>query len=305
MRWCVVVGIFLLIAGVWAVGCGLQDGGIPGTVDASRDVSGPDVGDAESLDVVVPLDAADAAPDVAPDTSPLTPPDVPGLEFWLRADKGVSLNDAGGPDGSALTVSAWADQSGAGDSARNANQPAPSLQPVFIGTDVTFNSQPAIMFGDYTQLVTGVWSQPIAQPATVLIVGRATAGGASNKYFMDSNNASAPFAVICSAAGDSAQINAGFISAGATAPATLPRVLIATFAGPNSLLNVSSNNAALVGTGTGGALGLTIGNYAGGTFYAAKGEIAEIAIWSRKLTSNEILRLNKYAGPRYNITITP
>lgn len=74
---------------------------------------------------------------------------------WLRADLGVT--DAGGG-----RVSAWADQSGAGDSNRNVTQGTSGNRPLLISSEATFNNKPVIDFarnaGNKTFLDSGTWS---------------------------------------------------------------------------------------------------------------------------------------------------
>ena len=55
--------------------------------------------------------------------------------------------------------------------------------------------------------------------------------------------------------------------------------------------------------GPNGAAGFTIGNWAGGGAFAAKGDIAEVAVWRRALSQAEVDGLNLYAGQRYGIAI--
>lgn len=63
----------------------------------------------------------------------VSPDKIPNLELWLKADEGITFN---GSD-----VSAWADQSGNG---RNATQATASRQPLYVASVI--NGLPAVQF---------------------------------------------------------------------------------------------------------------------------------------------------------------
>jgi hypothetical protein len=71
-------------------------------------------------------------------------PPTNGLQLWLRADAGVSVNGSGG-------VTNWADQSTNGF---NAILPAVATPPTYIANEPVLNNKPAIQFDDtqYLQL---------------------------------------------------------------------------------------------------------------------------------------------------------
>jgi hypothetical protein len=74
---------------------------------------------------------------------PFVPTDIPGCVLWLRADLGITLN---GTD-----VSAWADQSGAGN---DFAQPLATDQPSYQPTTPALNNQPSIDFVGGTKVLT-------------------------------------------------------------------------------------------------------------------------------------------------------
>ncbi len=64
-----------------------------------------------------------------------SPKDIPGLQYWLRADSGVVLNSA--------TVSQWSDVSG---NTRNAIQPTTAAQPLYVTSVSELNNKPVVRF---------------------------------------------------------------------------------------------------------------------------------------------------------------
>jgi len=103
---------------------------------------------------------------------------------------------------------------------------------------------------------------------------------------------------------DSIQRNAGLDTTANVTTATAPTIVVAVFEGANSRLYVSANQAITDNPGTNNATGLTIGNWpVGGGVFPLKGDIAEVAVWSRALPSVEVASLNLYVTARYGITI--
>jgi hypothetical protein len=222
------------------------------------------------------------------DTSPFTPALISGIQAWYRADKGITLGTG---------VSAWADQSGIGDGYRNAVQANTSLQPTFNYSDPNFNNLPSITFSGSQGLQTGNWTSPITQPCTYVIVGK---GGQNAKYFIDSLNGAVQMALYDSL---------GYLqlyspsNRGTAYLDGYPGVIIVQWNSPNTYYNPNQNTPVLIGnTGTNGAAGLTIGNYAGMTA-AAGSTIAEVVVYNTTLTSQQIINLNSYYSNKYNIFI--
>ena len=117
-------------------------------------------------------------------TAGFSPNDVSGLILWLDASEGISK------DGSSQ-VSAWADQSSAGN-----NLSASGSKPIW--TDSELNGLPAVVFSDSTSLAKATWSGgSIAQPFYVFAVmkfGQNTSsqynwdgGGSSNRFYFYTN----------------------------------------------------------------------------------------------------------------------
>lgn len=102
------------------------------------------------------------------------PTDISGLVWWLRADLGVSL--VGGVD-------SWADQSGVGDTARNASASG-FTRPAYVASDPLYNGKPTI--GPFsatatTKLRTGALWNATYPTYSIIVVGHCL--GTSNRYF--------------------------------------------------------------------------------------------------------------------------
>jgi hypothetical protein len=275
-----------------AQACGLDEGGLPGSddggplpdrfdgLDAGFDAS---VIDADSgIDSSV-VDAADAAP----------PTGVPGtlsnLELWLTTTSGLFTN--GG------NVTQWVDQSGKNDPGRNA---APTGTPK-LG-DAGFGS--AVFFGLSDGLRTGTWSQPLNDPSTVFVIAGKAPSGAINTYLFDSLDNSKRHAVLMRVDYQFWEYAGGFGS-NVVGLVTDPMSIVAVFNGANSFLlqNTSNTDAGRNSPGAVSSItGFTVGNYPGGDL-GLNGYIAEVAVYSRVLTDQEIATLNAYASTKYGVVI--
>jgi hypothetical protein len=210
-----------------------------------------------------------------------------GLQAWYRADLGTTV---------ATGVSVWSDQSGSGDGYRDAKQPTGALQPVLNASDGYFNNQKTITFSGSQLLQTGIWSSSLPQPCTYVVVGKAVTG----KYLIDSIVGATQLAMYDSAG--ILQIYAGSNKATGLSD-TSSSVFITQWNGASTYVNVSQNTPQLIGNaGADAATGITIGCYAGGGAFSGS-TIAEVAVFNRTLTNNEIAQINNYASLRYNISI--
>lgn len=222
---------------------------------------------------------------------PNVPQGISGLAAWYRADMGITIGTG---------VSAWADQSGSGDSNKNAVQATGSKQPTLNAVDVAYNNQPTLSFlaSALQNLRTGTWvTQPTLQ--TVIWVGNFD-GAASLEYVLDgltvntlaiennavSNNIVARAATAISAAATNAN----------------PAVVVAIFNGASSKLYVSANTPTTGSITAVTLAGLSIG-MAGNVGAYQNGKTAEIIVYNRALSSSEVFSLNAYCHTRYGIAI--
>ena len=222
-----------------------------------------------------------------------TPRAITGLQLWLRADMGITLN--GG------NVSAWADQSGTGDANKNVVQATAGLQPAFTAADGSYNSKSTVGFTGSQLLRSAAWAAALAQPLTRVVVGHGANDG-TNNYFMD-NLSGTQCAIIASSGAGLDMYDGATLTATGVTPSS-PQAIVTVDNGASSKIYANAKTAKNTGAaGAGQINGTTIGNYQGGTTFALIGSIAEVLIYSGALSDATLLPLWAYLGSRYNITI--
>lgn len=215
-----------------------------------------------------------------------TPLSLGDVELWLRADRGITLVSG--------NISEWDDQSGKGDSNRNAAQASGPARPAFVASDATYGGSPLVSGTVNQFLSTGTWASAIPQPFTLFAVGQCDNSlcfalqGATDEASFDASS------------GWRALANGTGITVAATT--TNPAVLIGVFNGASSSLRVSraTKSTGSVGTSSVDIMGLLGAPSGGGTGNA---KLAEIALISRALSDADAALLNAYASTRYGITI--
>jgi hypothetical protein len=194
-------------------------------------------------------------------------------------------------------VSTVTDNSGLADVTHNVTA---SGAVVYLQSNPAFNNQPTWNFASATAwLISALWSAPLPQPFTVVVVGRQTA--ASQAYFFD-NFAAPSVAVRGNAAETAVEMNAGAVASFAT-DTTKPNIYISKFTGASSAENISSDvTRPTQNAGANGLTGTTIGNIAGGGALAGT-EIAMIVVYDHILTLQEWEDDNAYASRRWGIPL--
>lgn len=107
------------------------------------------------------------------------PTDFKGLQLWLAADAGVTLEDNSGKGGSATDVKAWADQSGKGNDVSNKSKDRATC-PRLLAKVGGLGGKPAIRFDgkggsrfEVTEWLLGKVGKPFdLNRATVYMVGK-------------------------------------------------------------------------------------------------------------------------------------
>lgn len=216
-------------------------------------------------------------------SSSFTPKSLAGLIAWYRADLGVTV---------ATGVSAWADQSGSGDANRNAIQNTAANQPTLTASDALYNNRPTINNTSGTQyLATPTWGTTYAQPTTILVCGTLV------NRLVDGSTVANRQAILAS-------VGWAFYAGTATvasATALGKGVAAGIFNGASSSLYVNSS-AAAAASGNPGASALNILgilNTADGVSGSVGEKVAEIACYSRALSTSEISAWFRYANARY------
>lgn len=226
----------------------------------------------------------------------IDPGTISGIVARYRADQGITLNGS--------KVSAWNDISGVNDATHNLAQATAANQPTFIASDPAYNYNATLSFtaANVQYLKSSVWSTPVAQPSTIVIIGN-TDGTAVNQYFSDDlnvnnqavYNANGSSAAAIFAGGGGAALGSGSLTAS-------PLVAVGIFNGASSNIYVKSNVISATGNpGSLGRTGIVVG--AAGSFVAPlNGKIAEVLVFNRALTNQEVVNINAYAANRYGFT---
>lgn len=238
-----------------------------------------------------------------------SPAAIPGLEWWLRADLGTTLN----------LVSEWADQSGAGDS--NRNFVASVQQPTLITSAAAFNNKPVIQFtpGGTNPLMTqaGLWnSAPVGQPYTIITVGKDDAIFNSHRPWIGDANinlwyqASFPSPTVPSPDyfGSSEGTGLGTNLFSLTQDTGQAVIFMSEYNDPNnSTIRINSD---ISGTQQDGGTGTAIPNigqlalgWAFGTGLSLNGQIAEVIVIFGILPTSQRQGLLAYLQQRYAITV--
>lgn len=224
--------------------------------------------------------------------SPTSPDALTGLYRWFKSDTGVTM------DGS-NRVSQWNDQSG--NVGGDATQATTGNMPVY--TAAVLDGYPSLRF-------TSASSQRLNLSLTSL------AGSAYTIFLVTGRRSNATMYAIGGITGAGSSLHVGWVSAtqwasqhfGSGFNVTLEAFLLGRFHIVDSLLNTSfgrkieayqdaSTRAADTATGTptidgGGAIGMAIGSY-------WNGDIVEVVVYTRALTSVERAGVRAYLAAKY------
>lgn len=216
------------------------------------------------------------------------PTSISGCVLWLRADKGITIGTG---------VSAWADQSGTGDSNKNMSQAIGSQQPTLNASDTSYNGQATLSFAGASSqfLRSGTWSASLSQPQTTILVGNDD-GSASSEYYIDGLSVNT---------NEFEYSNGAYFFAsgsGVTRTGGSPLVAMMLYNGASSDLFVSAKTLVQTGSLTATVTGITLG-CAGNTSAFLNGKIAEVIIYNSDIGSTNRANVWNYLGTRYGITI--
>lgn len=259
--------------------------------------------------------AEDALYRAAPVVPAFSPLDLPGLEQWLRADLGVTVQN----------VSEWDDQSGANDPNRNFVATVVANQPTVNVSDPLYNDQATIDFASadvQVMFMSGLWSNaPISQPFTLVVVGnddaifnahRPWVGDSNvNQWYMASfpNPLTAP-TVPFFGSSEGTGIGTNLITT--TVDAGQRVIYMSEFNDPSSTIRINEQSAEPLTQAGGGppfstdetVLGqLTLGG-AFGTANTFNGKIAELVAFRGLLSPANKSSLLTYLSSRYDISVT-
>ncbi len=221
---------------------------------------------------------------------------IPGLLLWLDANKGITLSSG--------FVTAWADQSGAGDPGRNAQQPTPSNLPGYNAADPSYNGQATLSMLSNQWMVTGAWSTAPAQPLTVVVVGEQQAGGTHQQFLTDSISAASEMALYVPGGGGSIDLYAGAVTGASGQPTNSPGIFLAEYNGASSAVyhNNPTTPLATGNAGTNGITGLTIGAGAGAPITTTSlGKFATVLVVQGLLSPGTKAQLFQSLQSRYGL----
>lgn len=214
--------------------------------------------------------------------------DISGLVWSLRADKGISLVSG--------AVDIWADQSGIGDSARNAGTASGTFtRPGFTASNPLYNGRPTVGpfdAGASVALRTGTLWNATYSAFTLLVVGHAQA--TSTRYFLLPS--ASVFAGPVNKAGQAVgfvgstpkEVNAGPKSLSAPTYAIFDcnftagangKMYVGQTTVANASLDISAEPVSL------GANGLHIGGHPTSNLIFRVTDIAEVAAWNKSYSA--------------------
>lgn len=225
------------------------------------------------------------------------PKQISGLEIWLRADKGITLN--------ATRVSGWADQSGTGDANKNCAQGTAANQPLYNLADTAYGNKATISFASARpdHLDSGLWSVAPTTVGTLFVVGNSD-GAAAVEVFCACTNAGGVGQLSSNNATDLHYAQGTDMAI--ITPSTLANPHIMTVVANGASTQVACDGSVATKVATAGSTALTrmvvgANTAAGGA--PLNGKVAEIIRYNRVLTFSERRRVIMYLSSRYNIAI--
>lgn len=228
------------------------------------------------------------------------PTQLPNLHVWYHAGAGITKD-------SSDRVSAWADQSGAGDSGRNAAQGTASRQPLWLATDADMNGRPTVDFDAARddELPSGVWSASMPAVSTWAAAGKIDTGGSTRMMF-DGDHVTNRHVLYHSGTTQMSLYQSAALSSPASFAPPKAMAIVGRYNGALSQLYINAQTAVATGdVGSASMASINIGNVY--TAYASPfpwdGPIGEIAGYARLLSLAEKTLLLDYLGAKYGITI--
>ena len=218
------------------------------------------------------------------------PTQLSGCVLWLRADMGITK------DGSDR-VSAWADQSGNGN---NLAQGTGANQPLFVAADSNFQNQPTVRLNGTSNRLDNA-ALNLAQPFTVVACARSGTTAAAYRPLFDNISGTGDRYLMRreSVPADNFTCYAGAHLYNAdTWPQQTKRRVAGVFNGASST-NRLNDTASTGNPGAGaGAGGVRLGGDSTPTFFWL-GEVAEVAVYTRALSTAELNTIFAYFSGRY------
>jgi hypothetical protein len=221
-----------------------------------------------------------------------TPLNFTGLQWYLTADTGYSSGT-------------WTDQSGSGDSNRDATQATSGFRPALNNSNSFFNNQKTLDFdGSDDRLTTGTWSTALTGSYSVFGVARIVSVlSGANAYIFDGDSTNA--ALYYDEPTASLKMNAGSTIGGGAVPGTTAFAFVAIFDGATSKLYVSARTPQTTGNaGTNAPSNMTIGDYVShNALFVFQGSVAQIGAVQGVIPHGDVVRYLDYCNNKYGTVI--
>lgn len=219
---------------------------------------------------------------------PFNPKELSGLHLWLRADAITGL-------ASFASVATWSDSS---DNGVHLTAPAPSVRPQIVANMI--NGKPSVYF-DGDRFLTSAAFAAVTQPRTVFVVCKNL--GTSTCSLMDGAAAGGRQSVGYESSQGRLALNGGAAYAGTTPLGSDFHVVACYFDGAASEAFADGVSQGVADAGSHSITGYTVGaDYLGGGF---EGHIAEVVVYSRRLSASERNQVEDYLAAKYALPVTP
>lgn len=212
------------------------------------------------------------------------PPQISGLQFWNRADLGITLSGS--------KVSQANDLSGNG---RHATATG-TLMPTWLKSSPTFGGGSSFQMNGGQKMATADFT--VSQPCTIMVVAKLSSLSGNPGLIDDASTRQIGYV---SSAGGQWAMDAGATLSGGTAD-TAAHTFFFIFNGASSALYIDSATTATLSGNAGSGSGT--GGFAWGTQSTGymTGEVSEIAIWNKALSATEMGALLPYTASRTSVT---
>ena len=239
-----------------------------------------------------------------------TPAQLPNLALWLNASAVT-----GKSDGDAMAT--WADQSGNG---RNATQATGTKQPLYKTNIV--NGKPVLRFDSTDDCLTASAIDLTGTPAVSLFVVTATIGSATDRVVFETSsnfNANVGSFILFRDTSNKVNVDVKGNTVGAsqcigtTSVTSAATVLTGVYdMSLSALLEAQlyvngtaegSHTGSVENTANFGTHAINIGSRNNGASLPLGGDIAEIILYSRALSTAERQQVERYLGAKYGITV--
>lgn len=240
-------------------------------------------------------------PFVVASSSDFVATSVANCRSWHRASLGVT--NVGG------AASAWADQSGAGDSNRNLVQGTAGNRPAITATNASFNNRATLDFdgaGDFLASG-GAWSGgTYAQPTTIYVAMRFSSVTLFSYVFDSSDGTGGTRQALLINTGPQWYQFAGASLTGGTPASATTYILACVYDGASSAVYANQYNTAAVSgdAGSNALHSLTVGLDYSGAATSLSGSVAEVISYSGAHASGTRQTVMQALGTMYGVSVT-